>query len=129
MFVHERARVFWKLQHIAGIAHGERECRGFLSVQAAEEHGHEERGKLVVGNLAGNAGRNDFADLRGGERLAVAFRFDERKEVHTDLPSQARNRKTYPNAASKNRKITIKTTQRCPSAFENSFSSHLGAAI
>ncbi|HEY4984960.1 MAG TPA: hypothetical protein VIJ24_07825, partial [Verrucomicrobiae bacterium] len=72
---------------------------------------------------------DEFLNLFRRESFPFALGFDERQEVHTDLPSQARNSKKYQNAANKKRPITIRTTQRCPSALENSLSRHLGAAI
>ena len=69
MFVHERARVFRKFQHVAGIAHGQGERGGFGGVQSAKENRHEKRGELVIGNFAGGERRKEVTNLLGSERL------------------------------------------------------------
>ena len=82
MFVHERARIFWKCQNIAGIAHGQGESACFLWIQAAKIDGHKHGSHLVIGNFSGSKFADETLDFNRRERLALAFRFDERKKVH-----------------------------------------------
>ena len=82
MLVHERAFVPGEFQHIAGIAHGERERGDFGGGQPAKINGHEHRGHLVVGNCPGGELADEFLNLFRREGFAFAFGFDERKKVH-----------------------------------------------
>ena len=76
MLVHERALVLGKFQHVAGIAHGERERGGFGGVQSAKINGHEHRGHLVIGNFPGGEFADEFLNLLRRESFSFAFRFD-----------------------------------------------------
>ena len=82
MFVHERTLVFREFQHVAGIAHGQRERGGFSGVKSAKINGHEQRGHLVVGNFSGGEFADEFLDLFARENFAFALTFDEREKVH-----------------------------------------------
>ena len=76
MLVHERAQVPGKFQHVAGIAHGQRERAGFGDVEAAKINGHEHRGHLVVGNCPGGELADDRLNLFRSEGFAFALAFD-----------------------------------------------------
>ena len=54
---------------------GERE--GLGADQAAEVDGHQERGDLVVGDLAARVPEHELRDLLGGELAAVALALDQ----------------------------------------------------
>jgi len=58
MFVHERAFVFWKFQHVAGSRMASVSAVVSVVVEAAKIDGHEQRGHLVIGNFSGG----EFAD-------------------------------------------------------------------
>ena len=74
-----------QVHHIARMLHGEGERGCLARVHAAEEDGHEERRRLIVGNLACYIALDEVADFLGGERAAVALVLDDVVHAHGRL--------------------------------------------
>ncbi len=77
MLVDFGARNVVEVQHLARLQHRARERDGLRVRHAAQEDGHEERGHLVVGDLAHSVIANDVGDLVGGEFATVTLLRDE----------------------------------------------------
>jgi hypothetical protein len=71
-----------EVEHPSALEHRRGERLGLLVVHAAEEHGHGERGDLVVGDLARRVARHEVAPLGRRERAAVALPFDQLHDRH-----------------------------------------------
>src|SRR5207248_11675342 len=71
-----------QVEALAGPHHRSRESRRLLRVHPAPDHGHAERGHLVVGNVALRVPLNKSVDLVRGQLAAVALSLDELNDSH-----------------------------------------------
>src|SRR5438105_4893361 len=85
MFVHQRTRIVGELQYFARIAHGKSEGGSLGGLEAAEINCHEKSSHLIIRNLPGSVGGNDFLDLALIQSMAVALGLDDGKEIHALL--------------------------------------------
>ena len=76
MLVHERSFILGEFQHVAGVAHGQRERGGFGGVQSVKVNGHEHRGHLVVGNFPCGELADEILNLLRRESFAFALVFN-----------------------------------------------------
>src|SRR5207249_3069622 len=81
MLVHDAAEAR-EIEALAGADHRRGQRRRLLCVHAAPDHGHAERGHLVVGNIALRVTLHERVDLVGGELPAVALPLDELDDAH-----------------------------------------------
>ena len=77
MLVGDRAGQVRPVEHVAGIAHGERQRHRLVAAHAVEEDRHGERRDLAFGDRAGGDAGDELGDLARRQRLAVALLADD----------------------------------------------------
>jgi hypothetical protein len=80
VFVHDGTRIGGELEHVAGIAHGQRQRARFSVGHATKENGHEHGGHLVIGDATGAVIANERLDGLGRKLKPVTFRFNGAQE-------------------------------------------------
>src|SRR5438445_6268326 len=91
MLVGDRAGQVRPVEHIAGIAHGQRQRHGLFAVHAVEEHRHGESRDLAIGDGARGHAVDEGGDLTSRQPLAVSLVADDFLRKHQLSSSPSRN--------------------------------------
>ena len=82
VFVDARRGPAVEVEALSGGEHGVGEGGELVPLETAQEHRHEERGHLVVGDAPGGVGGDQRRPLLGAQRPAVALALDHRHDEH-----------------------------------------------